>query len=44
MSPKLIKTYCALDEAAEGLLGMAMNELNLSARAYDRIQEEFRRC
>jgi magnesium chelatase family protein len=37
MSAKQIKSYCALDEAAEGLMKMAMTELNFSARAYDRI-------
>ena len=37
MSPKLIKAHCALDEQGEGLIRMAMGELNLSARAYDRI-------
>ena len=37
MSPKLIKQHCALDEASEGLLRLAMTEKNLSARAYDRI-------
>ncbi len=37
MTPKLLKTHCALDEAAAGLIKMAMTELNFSARAYDRI-------
>ena len=37
MSSKQIKTYCELDEAGEGMMQMAMTELNLSARAYDRI-------
>jgi magnesium chelatase family protein len=37
MSAKQIKTHCQLDEAGEGMMRMAMNELNLSARAYDRI-------
>ena len=37
MSPKLLKAHCVLDEASEGLLRLAMTELNLSARAYDRI-------
>jgi magnesium chelatase family protein len=37
MSSKLVKTYCQLDDAAEEMLRMAMNELNFSARAYDRI-------
>ena len=37
MSAKQIKSSCALDPAASGLLEMAMGELNLSARAHDRI-------
>jgi magnesium chelatase family protein len=37
MSSKLVKTYCQLDGTAEEMLRMAMNELNFSARAYDRI-------
>lgn len=37
MTPKLQKEHCALDSEAEGLLQMAMSELHLSARAYDRI-------
>jgi magnesium chelatase family protein len=37
MSPKLLKTHCALDEQSEGLLRLAMTQLNLSARAYERI-------
>lgn len=37
MSAKQIKTFCALGEEAEGMIKMAMTELNLSARAYDRI-------
>jgi magnesium chelatase family protein len=37
MSSKMIRAYCQLDEAGEGMLRMAMQELNLSARAYDRI-------
>ncbi len=32
-----LKAYCALDEATLELLKMAMAELKLSARAYDRI-------
>jgi magnesium chelatase family protein len=32
-----VKAFCALDEATLELLKMAMNELKLSARAYDRI-------
>jgi magnesium chelatase family protein len=37
MTPKLIKACCALDENCGELLRVAMSELNLSARAYDRI-------
>ena len=37
MSPKQIKARCPLDEAGEGMMQMVMTELNLSARAYDRI-------
>jgi magnesium chelatase family protein len=37
MSPQLIKRFCPLDEAGEGMMKMAMTELNFSARAYDRI-------
>jgi magnesium chelatase family protein len=37
MSPKDIKEHCRLDEECQELLKMAMTELNLSARAYDRI-------
>jgi magnesium chelatase family protein len=37
MSPKDIKTFVPLDSDSEGLLRLALSELNLSARAYDRI-------
>ncbi|MDQ3621813.1 MAG: YifB family Mg chelatase-like AAA ATPase [Verrucomicrobiota bacterium] len=37
MSSRQIKAFCHLEEAASGLLQMAMSELSLSARAYDRI-------
>ena len=37
MGPKELKGFCALDEATKELLRRAMTELNLSARAYDRI-------
>src|SRR5467141_2516048 len=37
MGTKELKAFCALDEATLELLKMAMNELKLSARAYDRI-------
>jgi len=37
MAPKEIKKHCPLDDECQQLLKMAMTELNLSARAYDRI-------
>jgi magnesium chelatase family protein len=37
MGPKELKAFCALDEATKELLKNAMADLNLSARAYDRI-------
>ena len=37
MNVKQIRKYCALDEASKELLKTAMERLNLSARAYDRI-------
>ena len=37
MSSKLIREYCVLDEVSLQLLKTAMERLNLSARAYDRI-------
>lgn len=37
MGPKELKQFCALDEQAKGMLQMAMTDMNLSARAYDRI-------
>jgi magnesium chelatase family protein len=37
MGPRELKQFCALDEQAKGMLQMAMTDLNLSARAYDRI-------
>lgn len=37
MGSKELKQYCQLDEQAQGMLQMAMNDLNFSARAYDRI-------
>ena len=37
MGSKELKEFCALDEATRDLLKLAMTELNLSARAYDRI-------
>jgi magnesium chelatase family protein len=37
LAPKEIKEHCRLDDECQQLLKMAMTELNLSARAYDRI-------
>jgi len=37
MGPRELKNYCALDETTKELLKFAMDDLNLSARAYDRI-------
>lgn len=37
MTPRDLKAYCPLDDPALEMLRMAMHELNLSARAYDRI-------
>jgi magnesium chelatase family protein len=37
MGSRELKAYCALDEATLELLKFAMSDLNLSARAYDRI-------
>src|SRR5688572_8650639 len=37
MSSKLLKEICVIDTASQNLLKAAMNKLNLSARAYDRI-------
>jgi magnesium chelatase family protein len=37
MGPKELKQFCALDEQAKNMLQMAMTDMNLSARAYDRI-------
>lgn len=37
MYSKLIKEYCVLDKEAQELLRMAISELGLSARAYDKI-------
>ena len=37
MSSKDLKTFVSLDHDSESLLRMALSELNLSARAYDRI-------
>jgi len=37
MNSKQLKEICVLDNASANLLKIAMNKLNLSARAYDRI-------
>jgi len=37
MGPKELKSYCVLDEPTKELLKFAMADLNLSARAYDRV-------
>jgi len=37
MSSKQIREFCALDDASLQMLKTAMERLNLSARAYDRI-------
>ncbi len=37
MSVKQIRTFCDLDKASKDMLKSAMERLNLSARAYDRI-------
>jgi magnesium chelatase family protein len=37
MGTRDLKTWCALDEPAMELLKFAMADLNLSARAYDRV-------
>lgn len=37
IGPREIERYCELDESSFGLIKTAMEKLNLSARAYDRI-------
>ncbi len=37
MGPRQIKTHCKLSDESQELIRIAMTELNLSARAYDRI-------
>lgn len=37
MTSQMLKTHCRIGSEADGMLQMAMNELNFSARAYDRI-------
>jgi magnesium chelatase family protein len=36
-SPRQIKRHCQLTDESQELIRVAMTELNLSARAYDRI-------
>ena len=37
MHPAQVRQYCALDEPGRALMRAAMNQLQLSARAYHRI-------
>jgi magnesium chelatase family protein len=37
ITTRAIKAHCKLDDESQELIRIAMNELNLSARAYDRI-------
>ena len=37
MAPRQIRKHCALDDEARSMLGTAMADLGLSARAHDRI-------
>ena len=37
MTPKELHEFCSLDTSGESLLKQAITDLNLSARAYDRI-------
>jgi magnesium chelatase family protein len=37
MTPSLVKRFCALDSTQGDMLQQAMEQLSLSARAYDRI-------
>ena len=37
MTTRHLKTYCKLSADSQELIRVAMTELNLSARAYDRI-------
>jgi magnesium chelatase family protein len=39
MGPKELRLYAALDEAGEALLGAAVRQLGLSARAYHRVMK-----
>ncbi|MEB3286301.1 MAG: YifB family Mg chelatase-like AAA ATPase [Vampirovibrionales bacterium] len=37
MPPALIRKYCVLDAASQHMMGVAMQRLHLSARAFDRV-------
>ena len=37
MGPAEVQAFCSIDEAARNLLRAAMQQMNLSARAYHRI-------
>ncbi|HOT89038.1 MAG TPA: magnesium chelatase, partial [Bacteroidales bacterium] len=37
ITSKLLRTFCKIDDVGQNLLKTAMDRLNLSARAYDRI-------
>ena len=37
LTPKLLKKYCKIDDSSKAFLKNAINQFNLSARAYDRI-------
>jgi magnesium chelatase family protein len=37
MTPAEVRDFCAVEEPAQGLLKTAMQQLNLSARAFHRI-------
>lgn len=37
LTPKLLKKYCKIDDSSKVFLKNAINQFNLSARAYDRI-------
>jgi magnesium chelatase family protein len=37
MRPAEVRQYCDLDDAGRSLMKMAMNQLQLSARAYHRV-------
>ena len=39
MGSRELKEFCELDEPTKELLKFAMADMNLSARAYDRIQK-----